>query len=231
MNVVVLGAGGHALVVAEAVLAPGGALSVVGFLDDDPRLYQSRVLDLPVLGPISSLRSIDHDAVVIGIGDNVTRTRLFLQLSEAGEHVISVTHPEARVSLSAVIGNGTLITAGTVITSQAYIGENVIVNTGATVDHNCVVESHAHVAPGVHLAGGCTVGIGSLIGIGSVVIPSRRIGAWSIVGAGSVVVRDVPDGVVAYGNPARVRRQLATPGVAEKEWFSAGFRAPAGARL
>ena len=34
------------------------------------------------------------------------------------------------------------------------------------------------------------------------------IGKWSVIGAGSVVTRDIPDGVVAYGNPCRVAREI-----------------------
>jgi acetyltransferase EpsM len=49
---------------------------------------------------------------------------------------------------------------------------------------------------------------GAWVGIGSSVIDGVRIGAGSTVGAGSVVVRDVPDGVLAYGVPAKVIRKV-----------------------
>jgi maltose O-acetyltransferase len=42
-----------------------------------------------------------------------------------------------------------------------------------------------------------------MIGTGSAIIPGIKIGAMVIVGAGSVVVRDLPDGALAFGNPAR----------------------------
>ncbi len=46
------------------------------------------------------------------------------------------------------------------------------------------------------------------IGFGSIVLPGVRIGAKSIVGAKSVVHTDIPSGVIAAGNPARVVRRL-----------------------
>jgi len=46
------------------------------------------------------------------------------------------------------------------------------------------------------------------IGAGAIVCPGVRIGRDSIVGAGSVVIRDIPAGVMAAGNPCRVVREL-----------------------
>jgi acetyltransferase EpsM len=47
------------------------------------------------------------------------------------------------------------------------------------------------------------VGEGAFLGIGSVVIPGVKIGRWSTLGAGAVATRDLADGVVAVGVPAR----------------------------
>jgi acetyltransferase-like isoleucine patch superfamily enzyme len=46
------------------------------------------------------------------------------------------------------------------------------------------------------------------IGFGSIVLPGVRIGAKSIIGAKSVVHSDIPPGVIAVGNPARVVRRI-----------------------
>jgi maltose O-acetyltransferase len=49
---------------------------------------------------------------------------------------------------------------------------------------------------------------GVWIGGGAIVLPGVRIGAGTVVGAGAVVTRDLPSGVVAVGNPARVLREI-----------------------
>jgi maltose O-acetyltransferase len=46
------------------------------------------------------------------------------------------------------------------------------------------------------------------IGGGAIVLPGVRIGAKSVIGAGSVVTRDIPEGVLAVGNPCRVIRTV-----------------------
>ncbi len=60
------------------------------------------------------------------------------------------------------------------------------------------------------LEGGKPVEIGEevWVGGGAVICPGVRVGARSVTGAGSVVTRDVPEGVIAAGNPCRVIREI-----------------------
>ena len=52
------------------------------------------------------------------------------------------------------------------------------------------------------------VGKNCWLGAGVIVMPGVSIGDGSVIGAGSVVTKDIPAGVVAYGNPCRVVRQI-----------------------
>lgn len=49
---------------------------------------------------------------------------------------------------------------------------------------------------------------GASIGSGTTLLPGITVGRGAVIGAGSVVTRDIPDGVVAMGNPCRVHRRL-----------------------
>jgi maltose O-acetyltransferase len=62
------------------------------------------------------------------------------------------------------------------------------------------------------LENGKPIEIGSdvWVGGGAIICPGVRIGSRTVIGAGSVVTRDVPDGVLAVGNPCRVIRELET---------------------
>ena len=57
---------------------------------------------------------------------------------------------------------------------------------------------------------GCTIGEGSLIGIGSTILNGAKIGKGSIIGAHALVTegKEIPDGVLAVGSPAKVVREL-----------------------
>ncbi|MBE6125329.1 MAG: sugar O-acetyltransferase [Erysipelotrichaceae bacterium] len=46
------------------------------------------------------------------------------------------------------------------------------------------------------------------IGAGVIIMPGIHIGKNSVIGAGSIVTRDIPENVVAFGNPCRVRREI-----------------------
>ena len=206
-RVLVLGAGGHAQVVADILLRAhevGADCQPIGFLDDNPSLTGKAIMGLPVLGAIAQLDEFDHDAVIVAIGDNRTRARVFESVRARGERIANAIHPAAVLAPDVHLGEGVMICAGVVVNTGTVICDDVILNTGCTVDHHNRIGNHAHVAPGVHLGGDVTIGEGTLIGIGATVIPQRTIGAWSVVGAGSVVSKDIPAYATVAGAPARV---------------------------
>lgn len=200
--IIILGAGGHAKVIADILLKT--QVPVAGYLDDDPTTWNTVRLGIQVLGPIQRITEYNPDGIVCGIGDNNIRYRIVSTLSSKFQaRWINAIHPSAVISPSARLGVGVVVAAGTVINTDAEIRDHTIINTGATVDHDCVLEPFAHIAPGCHLAGNIHIGEGVLLGIGSLVTPGNSIGAWSVIGAGSTVVDEIPDHVTAKGTPAR----------------------------
>jgi sugar O-acyltransferase (sialic acid O-acetyltransferase NeuD family) len=206
MKIVVLGASGHGQVVADILFqmwTKGREMEIVGFLDDDASLHGTRVLGLPVLGPLADLPAVPHECVILGIGDNAARAKVFADLKAARKHFVTAIHPSAVLAPDVVVGLGAVLCAGSVANPGARIGENAILNTCASIDHHCVLEAGVHVAPGAHLAGNVHVGEGALVGVGSCAVPGVRIGAWSVVGAGAAVTRDVPERATVAGVPAK----------------------------
>jgi sugar O-acyltransferase (sialic acid O-acetyltransferase NeuD family) len=206
MRILILGAGGHAQVIADAILSASRSsqdLALAGFLDDNTAIIGQTWLGAHVLDTFAQVDRYEHDAVVVGIGDNVARARVFDRMRQRGEHIARVIHPRATVAAGVQIGDGTVVFAGAVINTGSIIGPNVIVNSGATVDHHARIGAHVHIAPGVHLGGTVTLGEGVMLGIGSSVILGRTIGEWSLVAAGAVVTRDLPARITAAGVPAR----------------------------
>ena len=205
-RILILGAGGHAQVVADILMRGRGAgkdVELLGYLDDDPGLAWKSFLGLSVLGVVSDLSRIKHDAVVVAIGDNRARSQVYVRFIEQGERFAVALHPSANVAPGVKLGPGTMVCAGVVVNPQSEVGEDVILNTGCTVDHHNRIGPHAHIAPGAHLGGEVTVEEGAMVGIGAIVLPQVRIGAWSVVGARAVVLKDVPPGVTVIGVPAK----------------------------
>ena len=143
-----------------------------------------------------------HDAVIVAIGDNAVRRRITERLER---RFATAIHPFTSIAESASIGAGSMISAGAIVAPRAVIGRGVLLNTKASVDHDSVIGDFAHVAPGATVGGRCRIGEETLIGPGATVVSGVTIGARTVVGAGAVVIRDLPDDVVAWGVPARLR--------------------------
>lgn len=203
MRAVLIGGGGHARSVAEAIRA-AGELELVGATDPS-----GDTGDLPHLGGDEALPGILAGGVraavlgVGGIGDNGPRARLYEQVRSLGFELPPVIHPAASVASDASVGQATVVLARAVIGAGAQVGHDVIVNTAAVVEHDCVVGDHAHLATGALLGGAARIGAGAHVGLGAVVLQGIAVGQWAVVGAGAVVVRDVPEGLTVMGVPAR----------------------------
>jgi acetyltransferase EpsM len=210
-KLVVWGTGGHASVVAD-IMRLNDDYQIVGFLDDmTPSTHNAERHGATILGGLERLDSLRREGVshiIFGFGRSAARLRLSEHVRASGFSLATAIHPEAIVATDASIGVGSVIAAGAVINPGVKIGENAIVNTSASVDHDCSIDDGVHVGPGARLAGSVVVERAAWIGIGAVVIEGLRIGANSLIGAGGVVVHDIPEGVVAYGNPARVVRKV-----------------------
>jgi sugar O-acyltransferase (sialic acid O-acetyltransferase NeuD family) len=137
-----------------------------------------------------------------------TKRRAFVeQVAALGVPFATIVHPSARVSTSASVAEGTLVSRGCLIAARATLGRHVLLNRGSTIGHHTTVNDYVTVGPGTHIASSVQVGAGTYIGIGATIIDHIQVGAGSIVAAGAVVTKDVPDRVLVAGVPARVMKQ------------------------
>lgn len=209
-RVVVIGAGGHAAVVVDAVRG-GGEHEPVACVDDDASLHGGSVLGVPIVGSLDQLGALRDEGAtsfIVGVGgadDLSVRELLFGRGTESGSKPISIVHRTAIVGESVVVAGGSFIGAGAILGPRASVGVSAIVNSGAIVEHDAKVGDHAHVAPGAMLAGGVRVGSAALVGMGATVRQGVTLGDRAIVGMGAVVTKDVTAGAVVVGCPARQR--------------------------
>ena len=93
------------------------------------------------------------------------------------------------------VGRASNIQDGSVLHTD--IGSPLTIEAGVTVGHKVMLH-------------GCTIGKNSLIGINSVVLNGARVGKNCLVGANSLIPegKDIPDGSLVMGSPAKVIRQL-----------------------
>ena len=205
-GILLIAGGGHALVLADSVLAMGVKLG--GFYDDseDAPLAKGE----PSSRWLGTIEALDAKHLVgkpwiICLGDLGLRRRIIDRLYGAEEDARRVVHPSAAVSSASVICSGVFVGPKAVVNARARLLDHAIVNSGAIVEHDCLVAENAHIAPGAVLGGGSRVGNDTLVGLGARVLPGVSVGQGCTVGAGAVVTRDVPDGATVIGCPAERR--------------------------
>ena len=201
---IILGGGGHALVV-ESMLRLLGK-SILGFTDPSPEARAAS--RITYLGDDSALRSFSPDAIycAMGIGstsDTRLRRHVYEEISTEEFVFPPLVHPGAIVAPEATLKAGVQVMAGAVIQAGVTLSDNVLVNTSASVDHDCRLDAHGHVAPGATISGGVHLGLGVHVGTGASIIQNVRVGRRSVIGAGAVVVDDISSNVTAVGAPAR----------------------------
>jgi len=197
-SILILGAGGHAKVVLDALLRQGLRRAGVEVADDGVALQGREFLGAPV----RALADCQARRFHVAIGAAAARERAFGRLRGQGRVALSVLHTAASISPLAVLGEGVFVAAQAVVGPAAQLGEGVIVNHGAVVDHDCVVGAFSHIAPNATLGGGVTIGRRVLVGAGATLLPGVRVGDDTIIGAGALVARSIDAGGTWVGVPA-----------------------------
>lgn len=177
---------------------------LLGFLDGNPALIGSEIGRLPVLGAEAWLR--DHPDVwaVCAIGDGRVRKKVVEGVMAAGHRrFATLVDPDAVLSDSVEMGEGTLVCGRTILTVHVALGRHVVVSPGCTVGHDARMDDYSTLYPGVNLSGNTHIGPCVQLGCGSQVIQGKRVGRGTIVGAGAVVISDLPEACTAVGVPAR----------------------------
>lgn len=181
MRLLLVGAGGHAKAVVEAIRASNHVLAA--YVDPKPCVWLE---DVPRFESDASCDDEAGDGLVLGMGavspDGLAqRLALFRRYRSQGWKAPPVRHSTAIVSESALMHAGSMALAGAVVQPGAEIGEASIVNTAAVVEHDSRIGRGAHVAPGAILLGGSSVGDGAMIGAGAVVLPGVTVSSGTLV--------------------------------------------------
>lgn len=202
-NILVIGAGGHAKSVIDALISCG-EYEKIAVLED---FGAEEVLGFKVIGKVSNASSYldEYENAVVAVGNNEFRLNTINKLKQIGFNLPVIKHKTAYLSCFSTVGEGSVLLANSVINANVRIGRGVIINSSVTVEHDCEISDGVHLSPNSVLCGAVSVGTGTWIGAGATVIDHINIGQKSIIGAGSVVIRDINNSVTAYGNPSKVK--------------------------
>lgn len=207
---IIIGAGGHALSLADA--AHGRDLELIGCVA--PEVSPGTARQLAQLG--ADLDASGHSPTEafllngIGSAGPISRRRIVYQaLRDAGWRFLSLVHRNASLSpLAGPLGDSHQLLAGCVVNAGVTLDDNVLINSGAVIEHDCRIGSHSHIATGATLCGDCVIGESVHVGAGATVLQGVKIGFGAVIAAGAVVTADVEPLTLMAGVPARRLRPI-----------------------
>jgi sugar O-acyltransferase (sialic acid O-acetyltransferase NeuD family) len=194
---IIIGAGGHAAVIADILIKSGFKLK--GFLDDSVP-QGTEIMGAKVIGEVERCSEFKECFFIIGIGDNNTRKRI---AETYPLNYGTAVHPSAVIGGQVDIGAGSVLMAGSIVNPRTAIGRHCIINTNASVDHDNVLGDYSHISPGAALGGAVTVGDLTHIGLGASVRNNISVCGGVTVGAGAAVVKNIDAPGIYAGVPAR----------------------------
>lgn len=210
-DIIVIGAGGHAVSIANVALSDNYTIS--GFVDDNKK--GGELLGAPIINMEKCVRDYADANYVIAIGDNSTRKKVSMDIKRKFPNAKfpALIHQSADIGIYSEVGEGTVIMPQAVIGPNSIVGHFCIINTRSSLDHDCHLGDFGSIAPGVTAGGNVKIGASSAVSIGATIKHSVTIGHDSVIGASSYVNSDIGDNVVAHGIPCKIirRRQSHDP--------------------
>jgi len=169
-QIIVIGAGGHAKVVLDAIIKQD-LYQIKGFCVDGLLVGDKVFSSYSVLSDalLTDLEGDDSVFFVVAIGENIPRQKLFDNALRKFSPAV-VLHPSAVIGDCVEIKDGAVVLANVVINPYTSVGKNVIVAAGVLVDHDCEIGDHVHLSFGTIVASKSKVSdfftseIGSIVG-------------------------------------------------------------------
>jgi sugar O-acyltransferase (sialic acid O-acetyltransferase NeuD family) len=187
---------------------------VIGIIDSVHEIGADRY-GYKVLGRQDNLINIVDeykiDAGLITIGDNWSRSIVYNAIINQmpSFEFINAIHPSVIIGKNVELGFGIVMMAGVIVNPLSKIGNFTFFATGCQIEHDCIIQDYASVSAGSIMGGYVNIGKYSAITLGVTILDRLKIGENSVIGSGSLVLKDIPNNVLAHGNPInKVRARL-----------------------
>jgi len=209
-NIVLLGGGNHVQYSID-IIEKENKYNIVGIIDSIKNIGEE-LYGYKVIGRQEDIQDLsllyNFTRGIITVGDNWTRCKIY-------DHIVKIfpdfkfvnaIHPSVIIGNNVKIGKGIIAMAGVIFNPGAIVDDFSFFATGAQIEHDCYVGKFASVSAGSVLGGHVHIRSFSAITLGVTILDRITIGYNTVVGSGSLVIKDLPNNVLAYGNPAKVIR-------------------------
>ena len=204
----IYGAGGlgrEVYILAKKINQNRSRWTEIVFIDDANNITEmqgKRVLTLSAI-----VQEYSELEVVIAVGEPSVREILYKRVKEHDISLATVIHPQIYIDETTKIGDGVVICEGVTITCDVTIGDNSYIQPHAVIGHDISIGMHTVISANCHIGGTNKIGNRVYMGFLSGTKEHLTIGNDVICSAGAIVFRDMPDEVIAVGNPARIMKK------------------------
>ena len=197
----IIGGGGHAKVLADALLGQGR--DILGVIDANIVPGEDVFFGLKCIGSDEEVTKYNEKEILLvnGLGSlpgKRLRHDIFSRFKAKGYFFETIIHTSAYIAREVRLSEGVQVLAGATLGPGVEVGENTIINTMASVDHDCVIGRDCHISPGVTLSGHVSVNSNVHVSTGASVINGVEIGENCILGNGVSVNKSIDEGQIVY---------------------------------
>lgn len=213
-KIILIGCGEHARMIIDNIEKIEN-ISVFGLVSDKQEDVGKKIYGYPIIGTDDDVDKIfqqnaDLTGYFLAIGmllnGNMSVRNKIAEKLDKKYRAINIIHPCAIISKHAQIGCGNLFEAYTKVANGAVVGNHCIINSFSAINHDQIIGNNVLIAGNVSMAGK-KIGDNTIIADGASIGFKKSVGKDCIIGDGAVVVKDVPDGCIMVGNPARLLRK------------------------
>ena len=141
--------------------------------------------------------------VIVGIGEPLTRKMIYEKLNKDCITTPNLIHPDVYIPESAKIGFGVIIQIGCFISCNVLINNYTYIHPHCNIGHDDILDEGCMISGFCNIGGEVKIGKWTYLGLSTAIKQTVKVGDYSIIGMGSVVLKDIPDEMIALGNPAR----------------------------
>lgn len=208
-KIIVIGCGEQARVTIDTI-EDQNVYEIFGLVGHDESELQRRIYGYEVVctdKDVPRLVAENRDikgyflGVGVGTGGMERRHELYTWLDPLLE-AVNIIHPQSVISRHAKFGKGNILEAYTRIANGVTIGNHCLIQSFSSVNHDQTIGDNVLIGCNVSMAGKM-VGSHTVIADGASIGFKKSVGSNCLVTDGTVVTKDLPDNVMAFGNPAK----------------------------
>jgi len=175
----------------------------VGFLDDKADALSGYDDYPPIIGSVESYMPRESDVFFCAMGNVPFRVKYTEMMIDRGGKFDTFISLSAKIHPNSEIGSGVFIWDNVVVGADAKIHDHVICQSNVIIGHDVVIGEYTIIDTFVACCGFAKIGSRTALHTGAKIAPQVSVGSGVMAGIGSVIIRDIPNGVSVFGNPAR----------------------------